>query len=185
MGATSFVNVGATAAGPAAATAIDRERAAENASMKPPFVSDYTPVNSEVRSFLAGGDRRSQARAKAVLDRVLAGNERLVSELAELARDEDWLVSMRALDLLEKVAHTRPDWVEPFKDVFIGELADSDRWEIRLEIVRALPLFTWTAAERRRAVAILERDVDFPQTFVRAWALDGLAIFAQTNRRLQ
>src|SRR5579872_3703335 len=104
MGATSFVNVGATAAGPAA-TAIDRERAAENASMKPPFVRDYTPVDPEVRSFLAGGDRRSQARAKAVLDRVLAGNERLVSELAELARDEDWLVSMRALDLLEKVAH--------------------------------------------------------------------------------
>jgi len=41
--------------------------------------------------------------------------------------------------------------------------------------VRALPLFRWTPAQRRRALAILTENVSFPQTFVRAWALDGLA----------
>ena len=153
--------------------------------MQTAFRGDYTPVDPEVRRFLAGEDRRSQARAKRVLDRVLAGETRLVSELAELTRDEDWLVAMRALDLLEKLAHVHPGWVEPFKDVFIGELADSDKWEIRLQIVRALPLFDWTAAERRRVLAILKRDVDFPQAFVRAWALDSLATFSQAQPRLR
>ncbi len=40
-------------------------------------------------------------------------------------------------DLLEKVAHEHPEWVAPYKKVFIGPLAESDKWEIRLQIVRA------------------------------------------------
>ena len=91
---------------------------------------------------------------------------------------------MRALDLLEKLAHDHQDWVVPHKRLFIGPLADSDRWEIHLQIVRALPLFTWTRTERRRAVEILRRDLDYPQTFVRAWALDSLSIFADTDPAL-
>jgi hypothetical protein len=68
--------------------------------------------------------------------------------------------------------------------VFIGPLADSDKWEIRLQIVRALPLFRWTAAQRRRAEAILLDNIAFPQTFVRAWALDSLTTLAERNTRL-
>src|SRR5262245_44126615 len=107
-------------------------------------------MDSDIRGLLTGGDRRSQAQSKRVLERIAAGQRRLVSELA---RDEDWLVSMRALDVLEKVARIDAAWVAPLKDVFIGELADADQWEIRLQIVRSLPLFTWTPAQRRRVVA--------------------------------
>ena len=144
--------------------------------------------STDIRRFLTGGDRRSQARSRRVLDRVLAGSRGPIAELAALATtstDEDWLVSMRALDLLEKIAFAHPDWIAPFKPLFIGDLADSDKWEIRLQIVRALPLFEWTAAERRRVVAILSRDAEYPQTFVKAWALDSLATFAATNPRLR
>jgi len=138
---------------------------------------------SALRPLLAGGDRRSSARSPRALA-LVAGNPSRVAELAGLVADDDWLVSMRALDLLEKLAHTHPGWVEPHKRVFIGPLADSDQWEIRLQIVRALPLFAWRGAARQRAIAILKRDVDFPQTFVRAWALDSLSIFAQQDPAL-
>ena len=92
---------------------------------------------------------------------------------------------MRALDLLEKLAIEDASSVESQKHVFLGELADSDKWEVRLRVVRALPLFKWAATERRRAVAILVRDVEFPQSFVRAWALDSLATFAETDPTLR
>jgi hypothetical protein len=140
--------------------------------------------SEELRPLLAGGDRRSIAdteRARAI---ILADPER-VGELASLARDPDWLVSMRALDLLEKLAHTNADWVQPFKALFIGPLADSDKWEIRLQVVRALPLLAWTPDERERVIAILRRDVDHPQKFVRAWALDGLAALAGDDANLR
>jgi hypothetical protein len=136
-----------------------------------------------IRSLLTGGDRRSIAdsnRARVLVER----NPALVRELAALAADEEWLIAQRAVDLLEKLAHEHPEWIEPYKRVFIGPLADSDKWEIRLQIVRALPLFRWTGAQAKRAEAILLENVSFPQTFVRAWALDSLATLGERNATL-
>jgi hypothetical protein len=42
-----------------------------------------------------------------------------------------------------------------------------------------LPLFRWSPAQARRVEQILLESVTFPQTFVRAWALDGLATRAE------
>jgi hypothetical protein len=105
--------------------------------------------------------------------------------VAALALDADWLVSMRALDLLEKLAHEHADWVAPHKQLFIGPLADSDKWEIQLQIVRALPLFEWTRIERQRVVEILLRNLEHPQKFVKVWALDSLATFASNDDALK
>jgi HEAT repeat protein len=141
-------------------------------------------MKQSFRNLLSGGDRRSKAQSDRVLGTVRTEPER-VYELVTLAGDDDWLVSMRALDLLEKLAHEQPDSIAPHKQLFIGPLADSDKWEIRLQIVRALPLFTWTPGERRRVVEILVRDVSHPQKFVRAWALDSLATLSLHDRALQ
>jgi hypothetical protein len=102
-----------------------------------------------------------------------------------LAEDDNGLVSMRALDLLEKLAHTHPQWVEPHRKIFLRRLAQSDKWEIHLQIVRALPLFDWKPTERARALEILRQDVGHPQKFVRAWALDSLATFAVRDAKLR
>jgi hypothetical protein len=140
-------------------------------------------VGDSLRALLAGGDRRSIAqsiRARAIVQKAPAR----ISELADLAEDSDCLVAMRAMDLLEKLTHEHPDWVAPYKRLFIGSLADSERWEIRLQVVRALPLLSWTPRERKRVIEILRRNLGCPQKFVRAWALDSLATFAREDRTL-
>ena len=136
-----------------------------------------------IRKLLSGGDRRGIADSNRVR-RLVEKDPSLVADLAALTADHDWLVTQRALDLLEKLAHEHPEWIAPYKRVFIGPLAASDKWEIRLQIVRALPLFHWTAAQSDRVEAILLENVAFPQIFVRAWALDGLATLAQRRARL-
>jgi len=55
---------------------------------------------SSLRRRLAGGDRRSIAGSARALGIVRAAPER-VALVAALTADADWLVSMRALDLLE------------------------------------------------------------------------------------
>ena len=130
-----------------------------------------------LRPLLVGGDRRSIARSNQALCLVRADPAR-VAEVARLVTDEDPLVSLRALDLLEKLAHEDPRRVGAHRHLLIGPLAESPRWEVRLQIVRALPLLRWTPDELRRVLAILRRDVRHPQPFVRAWALDSLATFA-------
>ena len=64
-------------------------------------------TDATLRPLLEGGDRRSIARSDEVLERVRARPE-LVGELAALTGDADWLVAMRAVDLLEKFAHEHP-----------------------------------------------------------------------------
>ena len=138
----------------------------------------------QIRLMLTGGDRRSIAdsnRVRAVVER----DPSLVAELARLTADPDWLVVLRALDLLEKLARAHPDWVDRYRKVFIGPLADSDKWEIRLQVVRALPVFRWRPGQLDRVVGILRAGVAFPQAFVRAWALDGLATLSQRNAALR
>lgn len=131
-----------------------------------------------LRTYLTGGDRRSIAQARRAHAIVLADASR-VSELAALTDDDDWLLRQRAADILEKLAHSHPDWIAPHKRVFIGPLADAEQWEIRLQVVRALPLFEWNEKDRRRVLDILRRDLDHPQTFVKAWALDSFATMAK------
>jgi hypothetical protein len=142
-----------------------------------------TPQSQSLRRLLSGGDRRSIARSNQARTLVSVQPKR-VQELAELATDSDWLVSMRAFDLLEKIAHQQAELVQPHKRLFIGAAAESDKWEVRLQVVRALPLLKWTPRERARVVAILRENLDYPQTFVRAWALDSLATFAERDARL-
>jgi hypothetical protein len=141
-------------------------------------------ATSELRALLSGGDRRSLARSARVA-RLVHEDPTRTCELAALVKDANWIVAMRALDLLEKLAHEHPEWVEPYRSVFLGHLADSDKWEIQLQIVRALALFDWAPAERTRAVEILGRDLHHPQTFVRAWAVDSLATLAVHDKTLR
>jgi hypothetical protein len=141
------------------------------------------PGRDGLKDLLSSGDRRSIAQSPRALALVRATPAR-VGELASLAEDADWLVSMRAMDVLEKIAHEHADWIQPHKKLFIGSLAESDKWEIQLQIVRALPLLRWTPRERRRVIEILNRNVDHPQKFVRAWSLDSLATFAEQDAGL-
>ena len=142
-----------------------------------------TKALAQFRELLSGGDRRGIADSKRVRA-LIEQRPSQVRALAALTTDPDWLVTQRALDLLEKLAREHPTWVEPYKKVFIGPLAESDKWEIRLQIVRALPLFRWTPAQARRVEGILTANIDFPQTFVRAWALDSLATLSRRKPRL-
>ena len=53
-----------------------------------------------------------------------------------------------------------------------------------MQIARALPLLRWTPAQRERVVAVLLGYARQPRKFVKAWALDSLARFAEHDGAL-
>jgi hypothetical protein len=106
-----------------------------------------------------GGDRRSIARSAEVRS-IIESDPASVPHLVALARD-------------------------PEKRIFIGPLAESDKWEVGLQIVRALPLFTWSSRQQERVVEIPRANVDHEQIFVRAWSPDSLATLSQRRPALR
>jgi hypothetical protein len=137
---------------------------------------DAERTRARLRLLLDGQDARSLAQSAAAKALVRERPARMAA-LAALAGHRNWTVAMRALDLLEKFARERPDWVQPHRAVFLTA-ASSEHWLIRLQVVRALPLLAWRPRERAAVVRILQRGVSDSQTFVRAWSLDGLATLA-------
>ncbi len=136
-----------------------------------------------LRQLLVGGDRRSIARSNEALAMLRVEPAR-IADLVRLVDDSDWLVVMRAVDLMEKLAHEQPAWIQPHRKRFIGPLAQHPSWEIRLQIARALPLLRWTPAERKRVVAILRGYVAHPQKFLKAWSVDSLSQLAAGDASL-
>ncbi|HLK15980.1 MAG TPA: hypothetical protein VKT78_14335 [Fimbriimonadaceae bacterium] len=132
-----------------------------------------------LRDLLTGGDRRSIARASEALD-IARQDQAAVDELARLTAGPDPLVAERALDVLEKLVHERPEWLQPHRQVFVDLLAHP-HWECRLQCVRAIPALTWTQQERSAVVERLREAIDDSQKFVSCWALDGYARLADND----
>ena len=83
----------------------------------------------------------------------------------------DWMVCMRALDLLEKRAHEHAEWVARHRDVFLGV----NKWEVASADRSGAPALRLEASGAR-ARGEYPRSRSRPSAEVRApWALDSLA----------
>ncbi|HEY6359347.1 MAG TPA: hypothetical protein VIX35_13990 [Vicinamibacterales bacterium] len=92
---------------------------------------DAGRTRAVLRRLLDGQDARSLAQsvqARTLIDERPAR----ISEVAALAGHANWVVAMRALDLLEKIAREHPAWVQPHRRVFLVASA-SDRWLIQAD----------------------------------------------------
>jgi hypothetical protein len=143
---------------------------------------DAEQTRARLRRLLDGRDSRSLAQSAAARTLIEARPAR-IAVLAALAGHANWVVAMRAFDLLEKIARAHPAWVQPHRAVLLTA-ATHDQWLIRLQAVRGLPLLTWTPRERAEVVGALRANVRSAHLFVRAWSLDGLATLALGQRSL-
>jgi HEAT repeat protein len=128
----------------------------------------------ELRDLLTGGDRRSIARANEAVA-ISREDPIAIDELARLTADVEPLVSSRACDVLEKLAHENPTWVQRHRTVFLACM-NAPYWEARLQCARAVALFEWSEIERPRVIEALRKRIDDEQKFVRCWALNSFAV---------
>ena len=129
--------------------------------------------SQSIQKMLTGGDRRSLGRATEVLELVRALPERL-GELVELLWDSDAVVRMRAADCIEKLS------LEPQFDLrscsaeLLGLMSESSQSEVRWHLALMAPRLRLSAAEIRRAAAILEGYLEDRSSIVKTCAMQGL-----------
>jgi HEAT repeat protein len=104
---------------------------------------------------LRGGSPRSLGATAEVVTEVLADPDRL-AELFECVLDDDEVVRMRAGDALEKVTRQRPDWLVPYLDRLLTEIAAIQQPSVRWHLAQILGEVPLDAGQRRRAVRLLE-----------------------------
>lgn len=137
------------------------------------------------RAALAGGDSRSLGRTEEVVAAVLADHA-LLDPLFDSLLDEDELVRMRAADGLEKVCRERPEWLVPYVDRLLTQVAAVEQDSVRWHVAQILGEVHLSEEQRADAIGLLERFADEERAgFVVAHALTGLAALAADDPALR
>jgi len=140
--------------------------------------------NKRLGALLSGGDRRSLGRAAEVLELVRAQPER-VEELVQLLWDSDSVVRMRAADCLEKLSLEPEFELREYKAELLGLMAESSQQEVRWHLALMAPRLQLSAAEIRRAAAILEGYLEDHSSIVKTCAMQGLWELSLQNAGLR
>jgi len=128
---------------------------------------------SDIRAYLAGGDRRSIGRA----DELVKALERQTSLLPELVEDmwnPDPVIAMRAADATEKLSRKQAHRLQRFEKEFLGLAGETQQQELRWHLAAMLARLHLSPAEQRRTAAILTQYLEDQSSIVRTFALQGL-----------
>jgi hypothetical protein len=113
----------------------------------------------DIETTLKGGDRRSLGRANEVVELVLADNGKL-GELFETLFGDDEVVRMRAGDALEKVCRYHPDWLAPYIDRMLTDVAATEQPSVQWHLAQMLGELDMSSGQRQRAVDILKGNLE-------------------------
>lgn len=130
-----------------------------------------------------GGKSNSLGRAAEVVDNVLHNPERLAELYDCLFEDDAWL-RMRAADSLEKVCRIHPQWLEPYTDRLLSDVAKSSQPSLQWHLAQMIAEISLTPTQEERAIDWLKqqlrnKDVDW---IVAANVMTTLAQFAKQQR---
>jgi len=133
---------------------------------------------------LKGGDRRSIGRSAEIVQDVLNDPNLLKAVIHEIL-NEDPVVRMRAADVVEKVSILHPKYLQPYKELILGKIAEIQQQEVRWHVAQILPRLEMNQEEIQSAIIVLKTYLDDDSRIVRTFAMDALAYFAEINPGLE
>ena len=138
---------------------------------------------STLKSKLKGGDRRSIGRVDEVIADVLE-DPGLFDELFRGMLADDEVVRMRSADAVEKITIDHPEWLRPYKEVLLHQIARIEQQEVRWHWAQMIPRLELTTPERQMAVEILIGYLDDKSSIVKTFAMQALVDLAKIEPEL-
>jgi hypothetical protein len=127
---------------------------------------------------------RSIGRTDEVVNDVLS-DPGLFPILFNAMFDGDPLIRMRAADGVEKVTGQHPEWLIPFKERTIRELAGIDQQEVRWHTAQILARLVLNPEERREVFRILLGYTQEKSSIVRTFAMQALVDITKQDAELR
>ncbi|MCZ7568336.1 MAG: hypothetical protein M5U01_07090 [Ardenticatenaceae bacterium] len=133
---------------------------------------------------LTGGDRRSIGRVGEVVAEVLA-DPSLFQVVFEGMLSDNPVLRMRCADAVEKLTSEHPEYLRPYKQTLLQEVARIDQQEIRWHVAQLLPRLELSADERNAVVAILLEYLGDQSKIVKTFSMQALADIAERDEDLR
>ena len=109
---------------------------------------------SQILEKLAGNDRRSIGCANEIVAIVLS-NPLLFDTVFNGMRSEDPVLRMRCADVVEKITAIHPEYLAPYKQCLIDEIAQIDQQEVRWHVAQMFSRLELSKNEQQKVLKIL------------------------------
>ena len=97
----------------------------------------------------------------------------------------DPLLHRRTADALEKIMVGHPEWLQPYKEQLIRQVAQSQEQEVRWHLAQMVLCLQTSQDERAAMVAILLDYLDDRSRIVKTFAMQALADLAEQDAGLR
>jgi hypothetical protein len=92
---------------------------------------------------------------------------------------------MRSADAVEKITALHPDYLQPYKNQLIEQVAHVDQQEVRWHVAQMWPRLELSEAEQVRVVEILLGYLNDKSKIVKTFAMQALADLAERDAKLR
>lgn len=144
-------------------------------------------ANLSFEKMLQGGHPNSLGRAIEVVDQVLAQPE-LLEELYECYFSTDEVVRLRTSNALKRICQQHPDWLVPFLDRLLTEVAAIDQpsaqWTLA-QLMQKMEAYL-SSTQKQKATEVLKRNLtNYSDWIVLNHTMQTLADWAKENSSLR
>lgn len=134
----------------------------------------------KIEKLLSIGDLRTVGKSEEVIKLVLA-NPGLFDNVVNSILSDNSGTRMRAADVVEKISIDHPDWLKPYKKLFLSEIVDIDQKEVKWHIAQILPRFRLTQREREKVFNLMFNYLDDKSQIVKTFAMQALTDIAMQD----
>jgi hypothetical protein len=134
----------------------------------------------KIEKLLGFGDLRTAGKSEEVITLVLANPELFENVIKAILSDNPG-TRMRASDAVEKITLDHPDWLKPYKKLFLSKIIAIDQKEVKWHVAQILPRFRLTAKEREIVFNLMLGYLDDTSQIVKTFAMQALTDIAMQD----
>ena len=135
---------------------------------------------NDIEKLLSVGDLRTTGKSGEVVKLVLS-NPQLFKDVVNAILTDNPGIRMRASDAVEKITKTHPEWLPPYKKLFLDKIAKINQQEVRWHTAQMLPRFKLTKAERESVFDLLLTYLEDRSRIVKTSTMQALADIAMQD----
>jgi|TARA_B100001971_G_scaffold63176_1_gene58173 hypothetical protein len=138
---------------------------------------------NSVEKKLDGGDLRSIGGADGVLEDLYKDTS-LFDKIFECLYSDKPVVKMRSADVIEKFTLRHPEYLQPYKDKLLYEIAGIDQKEVRWHLCQIIPRLKLSENEINYAFILCKKYLHDKSSIVKTFAMQALFDLAQLNKNI-
>ena len=134
----------------------------------------------KIEKLLSIGDLRTAGKSEEVIKLVFT-NPELFENVVKAILSRNPGTRMRASDAVDRITIDHPEWLGPFKKLFLSKIIEIDQKEVKWHVAQRFPRFRLTEKEYEKVFHLMLGYLDDKSQIVKTFAMQALTDIAKQD----